>query len=67
MGEMLHEGRIPAEQAEHDAIDKLIADNPDASVSFSRRDPDETGPLIVDVDDDRYEVSADGTTVKQDG
>ncbi len=64
---MLGEGRIPAEQAEHDAIDKLIADNPAAQVSFSRRDPGETGPLIVDIGGDEYEVSADGTTVKQDG
>ncbi len=65
MSEMLHEGRIPAEQAEHDAIDKLRATHPDAAISFSRRDPGETGPLVVDVDDDIYIVQADGKTRKQ--
>ncbi len=62
---MLGEGRIPAEQAEHEAIDKLIAKHPDTSVSFSRRDPNEQGPLVVGVGDDTYIVQADGKTRKQ--
>ncbi len=63
----LREGRISASEAEHAAIDKLVADNPDAQVCFSRRDPGETGPLIVSVGEDVYEMADDGTTVKQDG
>ncbi len=42
MSEMLHEGRIPLAEAEHAAVDKLIEKHPDASVSFSRRDPNST-------------------------
>ncbi len=62
---MLGERRIPAEQAEHEAVDKLIAKHPDASVSMTRRDENETGPLLVHVDDDTYVVQADGKTRKQ--
>ncbi len=65
MSEMLHEGRIPLEDAEHAAVDKLIAKNPDTPVSFSRRDPGETGPLVVGVGDDTYIVQADGKTRKK--
>ncbi len=65
MSEMLHEGRIPLEDAEHAAVDKLITKNPDTPVSFSRRDPDESGPLVVGVGDDTYIVQIDGKTRKQ--
>ncbi len=65
MSEMLHEGRIPLAEAEHAAVDKLIEKHPDASVSFSRRDPNESGPLVVGVGDDTYIVQADGKTRKQ--
>ncbi len=62
---MLGEGRIPLQQEEHDAVDKLIAKHPDDPVSFSRRDPGETGPLVVGVGEDTYIVQADGKTRKQ--
>ncbi len=62
---MLNEGRIQAEQAEHDAVDKLIEKHPDATVSITRRDENNTGPLLVHVDDDTYVVQADGKTRKQ--
>jgi hypothetical protein len=61
----LREGRIPLEQAEHDAVDKLIANNADAAVSFTRRDPGDTGPLLVHVNDDTYVVSKNGAAKKQ--
>ena len=62
---MLQEGRLPLLAAEHDAVDKLIAKHPDAAVSFSRRDPGETGPLVVSVDEATYTVAADGKTRKK--
>ncbi len=61
---MLGEGRIPAEQAEHEAVDKLIAKHPGAAVSLTRRDPDNSGALLVHVDDDTYTVAEDGKTRK---
>ncbi len=63
MGEMLQEGRMPLNEAEHAAIDALG----DGVVSFTRTQPGETGPLHVTVGDDVYEVVEDGTTVKLDG
>lgn len=69
---MLHEGRLPLNEAEHAAVDKLIAKNQDlgadgrfAPVSFTRRDPEESGPLLVHVGDDTHVVTADGKTRKQ--
>ncbi len=67
MSEMLHEGRIPLEQAEHEAVDKLIEKHPGAAVSMTRRDADNTGPLLVHVDDVTYVVQADGKTRKRAG
>lgn len=64
---MLHEGRIPLLAAEHDALDALIQKNPDASVSATRRDPGETGPLLVQVDGNTFLVSDDGRARKQRG
>ena len=64
MSEMMREGRIPINDAEHAAVDKLIGENPDANVSLTRRDPGESGPLVVHVDDDSYEVADDGKRKK---
>lgn len=57
---MLREGRLPLLAAEHDAVDTLIAKNPGASVSLTRRDPGETGPLLVHVGDIEYQVDEHG-------
>ncbi len=64
MGEMLREGRLPLNDAEHAAVDKLAGENEGASISLTRRDPGETGPLLVHVDDVAYEVSDDGKRKK---
>lgn len=64
MSEMLREGRIPLEQAEHEAVDKLIAEYPDDSVSVTRRDPGDTGPLLAAVGDKTWEISSDGKRKK---
>lgn len=58
--QMLLAGRIPLSDAEHAAVDKLIEQNPDEPVSMTRRDPGETGPLLVHVGDDTYLVDANG-------
>lgn len=46
------------------AVGKLQSENPDATISLTRRDPGETGPLLVHVDDDSYEVDEDGKRKK---
>ena len=62
---MLSEGRIPLEQAENDAVDKLIAKHSGAPASFTRRDKDNSGPLLVYIGGDVYVVAANGKTKKQ--
>ncbi len=65
---MLQEGRMPLNEAEHAAIDALIAEHGGEAVrSFTRTEPGETGPICVTVGEDEYEVAEDGTTVKLDG
>jgi len=62
---MLHEGRLPLTPAEHDAVDTLISKNPGQDVSVTRRDPGETGPLLVHVDETTYVVDEHGRARKQ--
>jgi hypothetical protein len=57
---LLKEGRIPLTAAEHDAVEALIAKHPDEAVSITRRDPGETGPVLVHVGDATYEISQTG-------
>lgn len=61
---MLSAGRLPLTEAESDAVDVLRAQNPEAAVSFTRRNPDETGPLLVHVGDDTYEIDGNGKAEK---
>jgi len=61
---MIEEGRISVQDAESAAIEKLRSENPDAAISLTRRDPGNTGPLLVHVDDDTYEVGEDGKRKK---
>lgn len=63
-GSLLHESRIPLTEAEHAAVDKLVAANPGVSVALTRRDPGETGPVLVTVGDDTYTVSENGRAKK---
>ncbi len=64
MSEMLQEGGVPLNEDEQGAVDKLRAENPDAPISMTRRDPGESGPLVVHVEDDTYEVADDGKRKK---
>jgi len=62
---LLKAGRIPLHPAEHEAVEKLIAKNPDEAVSVTRRDPGNTGPLLVHVGESTYLVGEDGRPRKQ--
>lgn len=57
---MISEGRIPLSKREHTAVEKLIADNPGKQVSLTRRDPGDTGPVLVYVDEKTYRVAGNG-------
>jgi hypothetical protein len=45
------------EAGEHELVEKLIAKHPDKPISITRRDPGESGPLLVHVGDKTYEVA----------
>ncbi len=63
---MLQAGPHPgATENELSAISKLRDKNPAAAISYTRRDPGESGPLLVYVDDDTYTVQDDGATRKK--
>ncbi len=62
---MLQEGRMPLNEAESAAIDKLVEKHGGEAVqSFTRIEPGETGALHVTVAGDVYEVAEDGKTRK---
>jgi hypothetical protein len=63
-GGHLYEGRIPMTELEHDSVDKLVAANSGQSVSLTRRDPGDTGPVLVHVGDDTYQIDDNGRTRK---
>jgi len=63
---MLEQGRIPLTEAENEAIDKLL-DGHDGNASLTRRDPGETGPVLVHIGDQVFEVDEDGKTTKVEG
>ncbi len=71
MSEMIQEGRMPLNEAENAAIDKLKEKFPGEMRSFTRTEAGETGPIHVTIGDGDnetiYEVTEDGTTVKLDG
>ncbi len=63
---MLSDGPHPDVAAnELAAVAKLREKNPNAAISYARRDEDEGGPLLVHVDGDTYTVQADGATRKK--
>lgn len=64
-GSLIAPGRIPLNAAEHAAVDKLAAKHPDAPLGLTRRDPGNTGPLLVHAVDAAYLVSEQGKATKQ--
>lgn len=61
---MLRTGMIDMSRKERIAVDTLLDKLGEPKVGISRRDPDESGPLVVKMGDRRWEVNADGTTVE---
>ena len=60
---MLIPGRMSTTDVEDGVINALIADADEgAAISMTRRDPGNTGPVLLHIDDRTYEVSEDGTT-----
>lgn len=63
-GGHVYGGRIPMNDAEHAAVDRLL--NRHGGQGFlTRRDPGNTGPVLVHVGDTVYEVAADGRAKKK--
>ncbi len=63
---MLHSGPHPgATENELSAIAKLRDKNPVSAISYTRSGPEESGPLLVYVDDITYTVQGDGSTRKK--
>jgi hypothetical protein len=60
---MLSPGRIPLTDDETQTVEKLLAKHPGESVSLTRRDPGETGPVLVHVGRQTYQV--DGAKSKK--
>ena len=58
---MIGAGRIPLNEAEHQAVEELIAAHPGVAVSLTRRDPGESGPVLVHVDAATFVVAEDGS------
>lgn len=57
---MLNSSRLPLNEAETNAVEKLTGENPDANLSLTRRDPGETGPLLVHVGESTYQIDDAG-------
>lgn len=57
---MLAPGRIPLNDQEHVAVEALLVEHGE-QVSLTRRDPGETGPVVVTADDKVFHVHDDGS------
>jgi hypothetical protein len=55
----LHEGRIPLSDAETEAVDALLTRHSGAA-SLTRRDPGETGPVLVHIGETSWQVDEEG-------
>jgi hypothetical protein len=62
---MLSHGRIPLRQAEHEAIDRLLAKHPGTAAGLTRRDAGDSGPVLVHIGDATWVVDETGKTTKQ--
>lgn len=61
---MVYTGSIPLTEAEKKAVEKLGGQNPDEQLTLTRRDPGETGPLLIHAGDQTWEIAADGKRKK---
>lgn len=63
--EMISEKRIPMNEAEHAALDKLLEEHGDDLAGATRRDAGDTGPLLIFLHDNTtWEISEDGKRKK---
>lgn len=46
------------------AIEKLLGEHPGGTASLTRRDPGESGPMLVHIGDNTWEISEDGKRKK---
>lgn len=61
---MLRTGMIDMSRKERIAVDTLLDKLGEPKVGISRRDPGESGPIVIKMDGRQWEVNADGTTVE---
>lgn len=59
----LTQDRIPMNTKENEAIEKLL-ENHAGNASLTRRDPGNTGPVIVEFGDQTWEINESGKTKK---
>jgi hypothetical protein len=57
---MLKSGRIPMSPEEIAAIDGLLADHPDGSAAMTRTEPNNTGPIRLEIGRKAWLVSEAG-------
>ncbi len=57
---MIEPGRIAMNEAESAAVEKLADEHDGESLTLTRRDPDETGPLLVHIGEESWELADDG-------
>lgn len=61
---MVSPERIPVSEKEHAAIEKLQEKHKDQNLTLTRRDPGESGPIVVHAGDDSYTISKAGKATK---
>lgn len=64
---MLQAGMIDMSRKERIAVDTLLEKLGEPKAGISRRDPGESGPLVVKVEDKRWEISPEGVTTEVSG
>lgn len=62
---MLFPGRIPLNAAETAALDELLAQS-SGSVTITRRDPNDSGPVLVQLEDATWLINEDGSVEASD-
>jgi hypothetical protein len=61
---MLHSGMLDMSRKERIAVDTLLEKLGEPKAGISRRDPGESGPLLIKSGGKRWEIDADGTTTE---
>lgn len=64
---MVSAERIPVSDKEHAAIEKVQKKHKDQNLTLTRRDPGESGPIVVHAGDVSYQIAKDGKTTKLKG